>query len=54
MDKVGVAAPSQGSTCTTPTTVSRLCWETGGLGPSPHCVSLGSPLAFSGPQFVHL
>lgn len=54
IDRVGVVAPSQGSTGTTPTTVSPLRWESQSLGPSPHCVSLGSSLTFSGPQFIHL
>lgn len=51
---VSVAVPPQGKTGSTPTSVSPLGWESGNLGPSPHCVSLGTSLAFSRPQLCHL
>lgn len=51
---VSVAAPSQGKAGSTPTSVSPLGQESGTLGHSPHCVSLGSSMAFSGPQSVYL
>lgn len=53
-DVVSVAAPSQSKAGSTPTSVSLLGQESGNLGRSPHCMSLGSSMAFSGPQFVYL